>query len=114
MIKEIFLDNKFDFIWSGVRPNPLTGLDEPASGLLGLTARISATKGGPAIHAVLAKNLAERAETPGEYFAVVDGDDLREQLETDYIGAIVWIVFGDGGEGVLYNTKRRVVATRQP
>lgn len=112
-MKTIVLDNDHEFIWSGVRRNSSTGASEPATGLI-VTAHISATDGGAAIDADLAKSLTERSSQPGEYYAVVDGDALREHLDGDpsLVGLTVWEVFGDG-VNVQYSVPRKVVARRR-
>lgn len=111
MMKDISLDNDWEFIWPGTRRNVATGAVEAATGLAGLTAWLSATDGGSTIHATLSKAMAERASLPGEYFAVVDGTDLRAQLAV-YTGGRVWEVFGDSAN-VLYSVPRKVVRTRR-
>lgn len=110
--KTLPLDNDWEMVWPGTRRNTATGVNEAAASLTGLTGRISDTDGGSAIHADLSKSMAERASTPGEYFAIVDGDALRTHLATSYIGRIVWEVFGDG-TNVVYSQPRLVVARRR-
>lgn len=111
-MKTIELDNGWEFVWPGTQRNTATGKSEAAAGLLTLFARISATDGGAAINAALEKTLAERADTPGEYFAVVDGAVLRTHLAA-LTGQVVYEVFGDGAN-VRYSVPRRVLATRRP
>jgi len=112
-MKALYLDNDWEFVWPGVRRNTDSGQTEPAIQLANLTAHISETPNGPPIHADLSKPMTERASTPGEYFAIVDGDKLRLHLESNYIGAKVWEVFGDG-INVKYNSPRKVFAVRKP
>lgn len=110
-MKEIYLDNSWEFVWPGVRKNTGTGEVEVAGGVTGLTARISATDSGNAIHSDLNKALTERTSEPGEYFAVVTGDKLRLHLAA-LVGQIVFEVFGDG-ISVVYSVPRRVVDRRR-
>ena len=110
-MKEIFLDNDWEYIWPGTRRNASTGVAEPAAGLAGLQAWLSATDGGVTINAALTKSMAERASVPGEYFAIVDGDALRTHLAT-LNGRKVYEVFGDG-TNVLYSVPRMVRAVRR-
>jgi len=93
------------------RKNATTGATEPATGLTGLSYRLSATKGGAAIHANLSKNASERPNT-GKYFAVFEGDDIAAQLNNAaYWNVDVFQVFGDG-VNINYNVVRRVLAHR--
>lgn len=113
-MKLLYLDNDWEYIWPGTRRNASTGVIEPAAGLTGLAARISATDGGATINAALTQSLVERASLAGEYFAVVDGDALRTHLgNVTYIGRVVWEVFGDG-TNVLYSVARTVIEHRRP
>lgn len=111
MKKDVALDNDWLFEWAGTRENTATGATEAASGLSSLNAWFSATDGGATIHSSLSKSMAERASLAGEYFAVVDGTDIRSQLAT-YVGTTVWEVFGDS-VNVLYSEPRKVVRTRR-
>lgn len=93
-VEPIYLDNDYEPEYTLTRKNASTGASEAATGLSGLTVRVSATKGGATIHASLSKTLAERG-TLGIYYARLEGDDLRAQLAT-YIGQKVYLVAGDG------------------
>lgn len=93
------------------RKNTSTGATEPATGLTGLSFRLSATIGGTAIHANLNKNASERGST-GKYYAVFEGDDLTAQLNNStYWNTDVFQVFGDG-VNINYNVVRRVLQHR--
>ena len=110
--KYVYLDNDFEAEFAIERKNSSTGELEAAASLSNLTARFSATDGGPTIHATLSVNLAERGTTK-LYFGVIDGDALRTQLAAAYVGKTVWLVAGDG-TNVLVSEPYIVKATRRP
>ena len=110
-MKILPLDNDWEPEWPITRKNAASGDDEPASGLAGLTARLSATDGGTTIHASLSVSLAERSGAPGVYYGTIQGDDLRAQLVT-YIGKVVYEVVGDG-TNVFISVPRKVVERRR-
>ena len=107
---DIYLDNDYEAEYTVTRKNANTGADEAATGLTGLTARISATDGGAAIGA-LTGSASERG-TLGIYYKIFDGDALRTALATLYVGVRVWIIFGDG-TNVLVSNPVTVRATRR-
>jgi hypothetical protein len=111
-MKSINLDNDWEAEYKASRKNSATGTLEPATGLVGLTARLSATDAGPAIHASLSVSLSERGST-GIYFGVLQGDDLRAQLAPTYVNTTVFEVFGDG-TNILTSVPRFVSAVRRP
>ena len=86
-----------------------TGLTEAATGLTGLTVRLSATPNGTAINAALSKSATERG-TLGVYRATFEGSDLTAQLAT-YAGKDVYQTFGDG-LNVNFTVARRVIGVR--
>ena len=92
------------------RKASFTGALEPATGLLGLSFRLSATKGGAAIHSSLDKAAAERGVS-GKYYAIFEGSDLTAQLGSAYWNTDIFQVFGDG-VNVNFNVVRRVLAKR--
>ena len=110
-MKTLPLDNDWEALWPFTRHNTSTGILEAAAGLVGLTARLSATDGGAAIHANLSVSILERASTPGEYFGIIQGDDLRTHLAA-YIGKVIWEVVGDG-TNVFISEARRVRERRR-
>lgn len=112
-MKTIPTGNDWEMIWPGTRRNAATGITEPAAGIAGLLGWLSATDRGATIHATLSKSMAERASTPGEYFAIIEGTDLTAQLLPTYAGQVIYEVFGDSGN-VLYSVPRKVVDTRRP
>jgi hypothetical protein len=61
-------------------PNALTGEDEAATGLTGLTIHYTLTQGGSAIHADVTKTLAEYADTLGTYHATMPGVSITTYL----------------------------------
>ena len=111
-MKQVFLDNDWEYIYRQTRRNTLTGIEEAAAGLTGMQAWFSATDQGATIHSDLVKNLSERASTPGEYSAILDGDVIRSRLSA-YAGNRLFEVFGDG-TNVSTSLPVRVLATRRP
>ncbi len=108
----IFLDNDWEYEVNITRKNTASGAVEAAATLANITGRISLTPTGDTIHAALTKTLAERSDTPGEYFAIVEGDDLRSHLAA-YVGQSVYEIIGDG-TNVLISQKRTVHNVRKP
>lgn len=90
----IYLDNDFEPQYDGVRRNTASGASEAAAAVSSLTFRISATDGGAAL-GTLTTAAVERTGTPGSYWATFLGSDLRTYLAA-YVGAPVFLVFGDG------------------
>ena len=86
-----------------------TGASEAATGLTGLTFKLSATRGGAAIHANLSKTATERGVL-GIFYATFEGTDLTAQLAT-YVGKDIFQTFGDG-LNVNFTVARRVIGVR--
>lgn len=113
MPKDVALDNDYEFDYRISRKNTATGNLEPAAGLSGLLSWFSATDQGATIHASVSKTLAERASTPGAYFAICEGNDIRTHLASIGDGGTVYEVFGDGTN--VYTSIQRTVRTpRRP
>jgi hypothetical protein len=91
------------------RKNAATGAVEAATGLTGLTFKLSATRNGTVINAALSKSATERG-TLGVYRATFEGSDLAAQLAT-YAGKDVYQTFGDGAN-VNFTVARRVIGVR--
>ena len=91
------------------RENETTGEVEAASGLTGLTLRLSASPNGVAIHSSLSKPAVERG-TSGFYYATFEGSDLAAHLAA-FIGKVVYQTCGDG-INVNDTVPRRVKAVR--
>lgn len=89
-----------------------TGEDGEAAVGLALTGLISASDAGASIHASLSVSLSERSSTPGRYYGVLQGTDLRTHLAA-YIGSWVWEVVSDSAN-VKTSIRRRVMASREP
>jgi hypothetical protein len=110
-VKAVCLDNDWEAEYRATRKNAAAGTIEPATGLVGLTCRLSVTDGGAAIHATMSVALTERGVT-GLYYGVIQGDDLRTQLLT-LVGTTIYEVFGDG-TNVLTSIPRLVSLVRRP
>jgi hypothetical protein len=108
-VKVISLDNDWEFEYALTRKNATTGLPEPATGLAGLTCRLSAIDAGTAINAALSVAAVERGTT-GIYAGVFQGDDLRMYL-TPF--STIYEVFGDG-LNVFTSVARFVQYPRRP
>jgi hypothetical protein len=91
---DIYPANGHEYVYTVARRNTSTGVDEAAAGLTAIQAWLALTAGGASINAALTKTLAERASTPGEYFAVVSGADLTTYLPAT--GSRVYEVVNDG------------------
>lgn len=111
-MKALYLDNDWEAEYSLTRRNADSGATEVATGLTGLSCRISLTPDGPAVHADLNLSMAERSGALGTYVVVFDGDKLRTRLAV-YVGRTVYEVFGDGAN-VLTAVARRVRGRRFP
>lgn len=111
-MKLLSLDNDYEFEYALTRKNAASGNFEPASGLAGLSCRISLTDGGAAVNGALNVAAAERSSDPGVYYGVFQGDDLRTYLGGQ-IGLAVYEVFGDG-TNIFTSIARRVTAPRRP
>jgi hypothetical protein len=108
-LKALPLDNDWEFEYALTRKNATTGANEPATGLSGLTCRLSLTDGGAAINGALNVNAAERGTT-GIYSGIFAGSDLRTYLTA---GTVIYEVFGDGVH-VTSSVPRIVRAPRRP
>ena len=109
--KVIYLDNDFEPELRLTRKNASTGDLEAATGLTGLTGRLSATDAGATIHASLSVSLTERGTT-GIYYGTIEGDNLRTHLAS-YAELPVWFVGGDG-TNVFVSEPYTVKAVRRP
>lgn len=78
------------------RKNSSTGVPEPATGLTGMTARISATDTGSAL-SPLTVSLTERGTT-GIYAGVFDTADLVTALGTTYLNQTVYLIYSKSGD----------------
>ncbi len=75
------------------RRNVSSGADEPATGLTTLTVTYAATEEGSAIHSTLSQTMAERARSPGVYYASILGTDKAAHLS---VGDAVYRRYHDG------------------
>ena len=110
-MKSISLDNDYQAQTAVTRRNTNTGDLEAAAGLAGLKFRLSLTDGGAAIHANLDIAATEYPSTPGTYYAIFQGDELRTRLAT-YVGTKIFEIFYDVGN-VLTSTPRLVTDPRR-
>ena len=110
---DIYLDNDYEAEYTVTRKNASTGADEAATGLTGLTVRISATDGGSALGTTpsLTGAASERGAL-GIFYKEFDGDTLRTVLASSYVGVRVWVIFGDG-TNVLTSNPVTVRGTRR-
>ncbi len=109
-IREVYLDNDWEFEFDVKRKATTTGNLEAAASLSGVTAFFSATDGGTAI-ASTTTSLTERSATAGRYFGIIDKATLNTAL-TAYVNQVVYEVFvvsGDAetSEPVLVKASRR-------
>lgn len=111
-IKEIALDNDFEFEYQLERKNTRSGVVEAAAGLTGLIGVLSATDGGTAINGSLSQPAVERSGAPGSYFGTYLGTDLRAFC-VNLIGTIVYLGFGDSIHELTWEP-HQVVARRRP
>lgn len=65
---DIFKDNPYEPEFAITKKAAGTGALTPANGIAGSTIHLSATKGGPTIHAALVLPAVERAAKPGYYY----------------------------------------------
>jgi hypothetical protein len=91
------------------RRNATTGADEAATGLTGLTFRLSLTRNGATINAALTKTATERG-TLGIYYATFEGSDLTTYLAA-HAGRTIYQIFGDGSN-INHSIARKVYAVR--
>lgn len=110
-MKPVYLDNDAEYEYALRRKNTNTGALEAATGIGGLSCRLSATDGGAAINAALSVNATERGSL-GIYYGVFQGTDLRTYLAS-FIGQTIYEVFLDAGN-ILISTPRLVVEHRRP
>jgi hypothetical protein len=92
----IYLDNDFESEFAVTRKNTATGEDEPAAGLAAMVHWISKEKGGAPFHADLQVASTERSSTPGTYFAILSGDDLRAYLADNNLLTLAQSSMEDG------------------
>lgn len=110
MSTPVFPGNAWEYIWRGTRRNAASGEVEAATGLT-IEAWFSDEDGGATIDADLTKTLAERADTDGEYFAIVTGDVMEEHLADYDEGDVIYEVMSDGTD-IIYSAPRTITRTR--
>lgn len=110
-VREVYLDNDWEFEFDVQRKATTTGTLEAAASLSGVSAFFSATDGGSAI-AGTTTTLTERSAKAGRYFGILDKAALNTAL-ADYANTAVWEVFVVSGDA---ETSEEVVvkSTRRP
>lgn len=93
--RDIFKDNAAEPEMSVTKKKAADGTLIPANGVVGATLHISATDGGPAIHATLIGAAAERAGAPGKYFTQFTVAVINAQLFPAYDRKKVFVVWTD-------------------
>ena len=110
-LREVYLDNDWEFEFDVQRKATTTGILEAAEGLSGVSAFFSATDGGTAI-ASTTTALTERSAKDGRYSGILDKTTLNTALSA-YANMTVWEVFVVSGDA---ETSEEVLvkATRRP
>jgi hypothetical protein len=109
----IYGGNGYEFEYPIVKKDDTTGAKVPATGLVGLTARVSATSVGAAIHASLTTPLAERRAKPGTYYGRILGANIETNLIPNYDGKTVYIVVADAAGEIRGSTAVKVKDVRK-
>lgn len=109
-IREVYLDNDWEFEYDVQRKATTTGNLEAAASLTGVSAFFSLTDGGSAV-AGTTTTLSERSAKAGRYFGILDKTALNTAL-TAYDNTVIFEVFvvsGDAetSEPVLVKAARR-------
>lgn len=109
-IREVYLDNDWEFEYDVQRKATTTGNLEAAASLTGVSAFFSFTDGGSAV-AGTTTTLSERSAKAGRYFGIIDKATLNTALAA-YVNQVVYEVFvvsGDAetSEPVLVKAARR-------
>jgi hypothetical protein len=110
-VREVYLDNDWEYEFDVQRKAVTTGVLEAAASLASVTAHFSATDGGAAITDTDV-NLTERSAKAGRYFGRLDKADLNTALAS-YVNQRVYEVFVVAGDA---ETSEPVIvrATRRP
>jgi hypothetical protein len=93
--RDIFKDNAYEPEFSITKKKAADGTLIPANGIVGATIHISATDGGPTIHASLSGPAAERAGAPGKYFTQFTIAVINAQMFPTYDRKKVFVVWTD-------------------
>lgn len=109
-IREVYLDNDWEFEFDVKRKATTTGNLEAAASLSGVSAHFSVEDGGAAISGT-STSLTERSATSGRYYGILDKAALNTAL-TAYANTVIFEVFvvsGDAetSEPVLVKAARR-------
>ncbi len=94
-MKELNINEDFEFDFLITRRNPTTRVKEPATGLSGVTGRLALTKTGAALGGT-STSLTE-AGTTGRYVGPVDTATLVAAL-TAYVGQVVYAIPSKSGD----------------
>jgi len=93
----VYIGNDYEYEYDVTRKATATGNAEAAASLATVTAHFSATDGGSAISGT-SITLAERSETPGRYYGILDVTPLDSAL-TAYANQVIYEVFIVSGAG---------------
>jgi len=93
---DLNISSDFEADFALTRRNATTRLEEPATGLSGVTARIAATPTGTALGSLTAA-LTEAGST-GRYVGVFDAAALTSALSTAYVGLTVYLICSKSGD----------------
>jgi hypothetical protein len=95
-IREVYLDNDWEFEFDVKRKATTTGTLEAAASLSGVSAFFSLTDGGTAVGSTTT-TLSERSATAGRYFGLLDKATLNTAMSA-YVDTVVYEVFVVSGD----------------
>lgn len=95
--RDIFKDNAYEPEFSVTKKKAADGTLTPAAGIVGATIHVSATDGGPPIHATLSGVAVERAAKPGYYATPFTIAVVNAQIFPTYDKKAVFNVWTDAG-----------------
>lgn len=85
------------------------------TGITDLYLWISASENGAEIHASLKVLATERSAAPGNYYAIIDGDNIDTHLfgATDYDRKMVYVVVESLARNIRFYMRKRAYAKRR-
>ncbi len=113
---DFYKDNDYEFEFVVTRKRTADGELEPADGLTGLLAWVSAWDGGATIHADLSVAALPRSGNTNTYFGMIPGSAITERLfgAPSYDGLPVYIRFRGTAQNINVSIPRRAYAVRRP